>query len=36
MKTLHQLAGRALGLFLALLLAVPALAAEPLSADQRR
>lgn len=36
MKTLHQLAGRALGLCLALLLAVPALAAEPLSADQRR
>lgn len=36
MRTLKNLAGRALGLCLALLLAVPALAAEPLSATQRQ
>ena len=36
MKTLKKLARRALGLCLAALLVVPALAAEPLSAGQRR
>ncbi len=36
MRTLKNLAGRALGLCLALLLTVPALAAEPLSAKQRQ
>ena len=36
MKKLKRLAGRVLGLCLAALLAVPALAAEPLSAQQRQ
>ena len=36
MSKLRTLAGRALGLCLAVLLAVPALAAEPLSAGQRQ
>ena len=36
MKTWKTTAGRALGLCLALLLTVPALAAEPLSAAQRQ
>ena len=35
MRTLKKLAGRALRLCLALLLTVPALAVEPLSAEQR-
>ena len=36
MKTWRRLAGRALGLWMALLMAVPAFAAEPLGAEQRR